>query len=82
MENQNFKNKNIEKKRLNNMQKKTIFKGKEQSLRKDFIELKKTELKDREFKFKREIEELFFKPIIVFTDDTDKFEQKEIKKIV
>ena len=29
MENQNFKNKNIEKKRLNNMQKKTIFKGKE-----------------------------------------------------
>ena len=29
--------------------------------------------------FKREIEELFFKPIIVSIDDIDKFEQKEIR---
>ena len=30
---------------------------------------------------KREIEELFFKPIIVSIDEMDKFEQKEMKKI-
>ena len=38
-------------------------------------------LKDRKVKIKREIEELFFKPIIVSLDDMDKFEQKEMKKI-
>ena len=38
-------------------------------------------MKDRELKIKREIEELFFKPIIVSIDDMDKFEQKEMKKI-
>ena len=36
------------------------------------------ELKDRERKYrekiKREIEELFFKPIIISNDDKDKFE--------
>ena len=32
-------------------------------------------------KFKREIEELFFKPIIVSIDDRDKFEEKKMKKI-
>ena len=47
----------------------------------EFIELKERELKDREVKIKREIEELFFKPIIVSIDDMDKFEVKEIKKI-
>ena len=45
-------------------------------LEKGFIELK-----DREVKIKREIEELFFKPIIVSKDDMDEFEQKEMKKI-
>ena len=50
-------------------------------LEKDFMELKDRELKDREVKIKREIEELFFKPIIVSIDDMDKFEQKEMKKI-
>ena len=50
-------------------------------LEKDFIELKDSELKDREVKIKREIEELFFKSIIVSVDDMDKFEQKEMKKI-
>ena len=38
-------------------------------LEKGFIELKDIELKDREVKIKREIEELFFKLIIVFIDD-------------
>ena len=38
-------------------------------LQKDFIELKDKELKDREPKIKREVEELFFKPIIVSLDD-------------
>ena len=50
-------------------------------LKKDFMELKDRELKDREEKIKREIEELFFKPSIVSKDDTDKFGEKEIKKI-
>ena len=38
--------------------------------------MKDRELKDREEKIKREIEELFLKPIIVSIDDIDKFEQK------
>ena len=45
-------------------------------LEKDFIELK-----DRDIKVKREIEEVFFKPIMVPINDMDKFEQKERKKI-
>ena len=39
--------------------------------------LKFIELKDR--KIKREIEELFLKPIIVFIEDMDSFEIKEMK---
>ena len=50
-------------------------------LEKDFIGLKDRELIDREVKIKREIEELLFTPIIVSTDDMDKFEQKQMKKI-
>ena len=50
-------------------------------LKKDFIELKERELKDREGKTKWEIEELFFEPSMVSIDDMDKFEQKEMKKI-
>ena len=38
-------------------------------------------MKDREVKIKREIEELFFKQIMVSIDDIDKLEQKEMKKI-
>ena len=49
-------------------------------LEEDFIALKDRELKDIEVKIKGEIEELFFKPIIVSIDDMDKFEQKEMKK--
>ena len=50
-------------------------------LEKDFTELKDRELKDREVKIKREIEELFFKLIIVSVDDMDRFGKKEMKKI-
>ena len=42
--------------------------------------MKDKELKDREVKIKREIEELFFKPITVSIDDMDRFELKEMKK--
>ena len=37
----------------------------------------KRERKDREVKIKREIEELFFKPIIVSTDDMDELNKKK-----
>ena len=47
---------------------------------KDFIDLKDKELKDRKVKIKREMEEVFFKPIIVSIDDMDQFEEKEMKK--
>ena len=40
-------------------------------LEKGFMELKDRKLKDREQKIKREIEELFFKPIMVSKDDRD-----------
>ena len=42
--------------------------------------MKDRETKDREVKIKREIEELFFKRIIVFLDDMDKFEKKVNKE--
>ena len=44
------------------------------------MKFKNAELKDREGKIKREIEELFYKPIIVSKDDMDKFEEQEINK--
>ena len=43
-------------------------------LEKDFKELKGRELKDREIKGKREIEELCLKPVIMSLGDADKFE--------
>ena len=78
MENPSYKNENIERKYLNNMQKNQFLKVSNSflELEKDFIELK-----DREVEIKKEIEELFFKPIIVSTDEMDKFEQKEMKKM-
>ena len=83
MEDLNSRNEYIERKCLKNLRKNQVLKVKNSLLEfeKDFIELKDRKLKDREVKIKREIEELFFKPIIVFIDDMDKFEQKEIKKI-
>ena len=62
MENSNYKNENIEKKYLNNPQKSKFLKVNNSllELEKDFIELKEREVKDREIKIKREMEELFF----------------------
>ena len=41
------------------------------------IEMKDIGLKDREIKIKREIEQLFFKLIIVSIDNMDSFEKKK-----
>ena len=78
MENLNYKNKNIDRKYLRNMQKNQFLRVKNSllELENDFIKLK-----DREVKIKREIEELFFKQTVVSLDDMNKFEQKEMKKI-
>ena len=83
MENLNYKKENIERKLLKVMQKNQFLKVKSSllELEKDFIELKGIELKDREVIIKREIEEPYFKPIMVSIDDMDKFEQKEMKQI-
>ena len=83
MENLKYKNENIERKYLKNIRINQFLKIKNSllELENDFIELKDRELKDREVKIKREIEELYLKPITVSLDDMDKFEQKEMKKI-
>ena len=83
MENLNYKNENIERKFWKIMQKKQFFKVKKESFRikKIFHKLKDIELKNREVKHNREIEELFFKPIMVSIDDMGWFEKKEMKKI-
>ena len=75
MENSNYKNENIERKYLKNIQKYQFlrFKNSLLELEKYFIELKGRYLKNREVKFKRE---LFFKRIIVSIDEMDKFEEK------
>ena len=43
--------------------------------------MKDRELKDSEVKIKIEIEELFFTSNIMSTDEMEKFEQNEMKKI-
>ena len=79
VENLNYKKENIEEKYLKNIQKK----GRNclLELGKDFIKFKDREFKDRVVKIKGELEELFFKLIIVSIDYMDKFQQKEMKKI-
>ena len=79
MEKQYYKNKNIGIKHFKKYAKQPFFKGKKivfQSTKKVFIELKDRELQDREENIKREVEKLFFKPIIVSKDDTDNFEEQ------
>ena len=49
-------------------------------LEKDLMELRDRELKDRKEKNKREMGELFPKPILVSKDDMDIFEGQEMKK--
>ena len=82
MENSNYKNQNIERKFLKFIQKNQFLKVKNSilELEKDFIELKDRDLKDREVKIERKIEEIFFKSVTVSIDDMDRFEKKEIKK--
>ena len=55
MENANYKNENNERKYLNKMRENQFLKV-NNSLGKDFIESKDSELKDRKVKIKREIE--------------------------
>ena len=83
MENLDYKKENIERIYLNKMQENQFLKVKNSllELEKDSIKLKDRELKDREVKIKREIEEFFFRPIIVSIDNMDKFEEKVTKKI-
>ena len=61
MENPYYKNENNDRKYLNNKWKNQFWKIKNGilELERDFIELKGRELKDREVKIKREIEEIF-----------------------
>ena len=79
MENPNYKNQNIERKFLKFIQKNQFLKVKNSILElgKDFIELKDRDLKDREVKIERKIEEIFFKSITVSIDDMDRFEKKK-----
>ena len=77
MENLDYKNEDINRKYLKHMQNSQFLKVKNSilELEKDFMKLKDRELKDREEKTKREIEELFYKLIIMSKDDVDKFEE-------
>ena len=83
MEIQNYKNENIVRKYLKILRKNQFLKVKNSllELEKDFIEFKDRELKERELKIKREIEEVLINPIFVSIDDMNKFEEKEMKKI-
>ena len=75
MEDLEYKNKNIDKKCLQNMRNNKFL------IEKGVMKLKDKELKDREEKIKRDIEELFYKVINMSKDDMDKFEEQEMKKI-
>ena len=80
MENPNYKNQNIERKFLkftNFLNQFLKVKNSILELEKDFIELKDRDLKDREVKIERKIEEIFFKSITVSIDDMDRFEKKK-----
>ena len=49
-------------------------------MEKVFKEIKDRELRDMKLKIRKEIEELFLKPITVSINDMDKFEEKETMK--
>ena len=78
---QSYKNERTEMKYLSNIWKDRILKIKNSfsELEKNSKELKDRELKAREIKIGKEIEEQFFKPISISIDDMDKFEKKEMK---
>ena len=71
MENLKHKNENSQRKYLNNMEKNPFLKVMNCILEfeKYFMESRNRELKDREVKIKREIEELFLEPIVVSKDN-------------
>ena len=48
--------------------------------KKDFLKLQDGELNNIKVKIKKEIEELFFKPVIASIDGMDKLEQKERRR--
>ena len=83
MENPNYKNENTERKYLNTMRRNQFLKVKNGilELEIDFIELRDMEFKDGEVKIKWEIEELFFKSIIVFVDEMDRIKKKRNEEI-
>ena len=83
MENPNYKNENTERKYLNTMRRNQFLKVKNGilELEIDFIELRDMELKDGEVKIKWELEELFFKSIIVFVDEMDRIKKKRNEEI-
>ena len=60
MENRNYKSEDIERNNLNIVVKNSLL-----ELEKDIINLKDIELKDRKVKIKKQIVELFIKPILV-----------------
>ena len=78
MENQTIRTKILREKHLKYMLNNAFLKVKYNllELEKDFIELDKIELKDREIKIKRETKKLFLKPLIVPKDDMDRFDKK------
>ena len=79
---QSYKNEDTEMEYLNNTRKIRNVKIKNNllELEKSFEELKDKELRDREVKFRKKIEDLFFKPINTSMNDLNKFEEKEMTK--
>ena len=64
---------------VNDIQKKNrILKVKNSLLEidKDFTELRDRKLRDRDIKIRKEIQELFFKPVNISIDDMDKSQEK------
>ena len=79
---QSYRTEHTEMNYLYNTRKNSIIKIKKNvlELERDFEELKDRELRDREIKLRKEIEELFFKSINVSIDDMNKFEENEETK--
>ena len=79
---QSYTNEHTEMNYLYNTRKNGILKIKKNvlELERDFEESKDRELRDREIKLRKKIEELFFKPINVSIDDMNKFEENEETK--
>ena len=82
MENQTIRTKILREKHLKYMLNNAFLKVKYNllELEKDFMELDEIELKDREIKIKRETKKLFLKPLIVPTNDMDRFEKNKERK--